>query len=156
MCGWRTMTICDLYFWSAKYRRHTRHYRHLAKPLARAITDFAAYQPLDKLAYVPTSHEHIKQRGIDHASVLAHATARALGIEALDVLIPSRHFVQAGSDRAHRHNNPHYIANANITGLSFVLIDDIATTRTSLFRSANALRRAGAREVIAATCAYRR
>ncbi len=139
----------------AKYARESSHYTHLAGYLARAIMSLS----LDKgnliMAYIPTITSHIRSRGNDHAQILARSVSRNCGISLTPALVASHDKAQVRSDANSRHVNPHYLPTRSLHGATVVLIDDIATTRTTLEHGARALRASGAHHVIGATLAYR-
>ena len=63
-------------------------------------------------------------------------------------------FVQVSSDIKTRQRLPRYICTKNLSNSNILLIDDVATTKTSLIRCAQALKKSGANRVDSATIAY--
>jgi ComF family protein len=103
---------------------------------------------------VPMHPRRQRARGFHPAGVLARAVARRLGAPlALDALVAVRETrSQTGLDRAARRRN---VREAFAPRAGFVappvvaLVDDVATTGATLCACARALRRAGARRVVA-------
>lgn len=138
----------------AKYSRESIHYSHLARYLANAIRSSSDASAHTLITYVPTIPSHLRSRGKDHAQILATAVARYLGNFA-PLLIPTHDKPQVSAGVNIRHRNPHYVAISSMKGADVVIIDDVATTRTTLIRAAESLRSHGAGRVIGATLAYR-
>jgi ComF family protein len=109
---------------------------------------------------VPMHPRRRRARGFHPAGVLALAVARRLGAPvALDALVALRETAsQTGLDRAARRRN---VRGAFAVRAGFVppadvaLVDDVATTGATLCACARALRRAGARRIVA-VCVARR
>jgi ComF family protein len=109
---------------------------------------------------IPMHPRRQRARGFHPAGVLARAVARRLGAPlALDALVAVRETAsQTGLDRAARRRNvrdafaprPGFSAPLHVA-----LVDDVATTGATLAAGARALRRAGARRIVA-VCAARK
>jgi predicted amidophosphoribosyltransferase len=98
---------------------------------------------VDVVTWVTTPVARVRQRGIDHAEVLARAVAAALHTPVVRLLDASEDGVE--HDR--------YEARIALPGSQVLLVDDVVTTGTTAVRAATALRRAGADEVALAVLA---
>lgn len=140
----------------AKYKGQFRHFSHQAELLARAIStsfDIAELKPI--VTFVPTLDSHKQQRGIDHANYLSLAVSRLLKLKQQHLLIPTHFQSQAKSNRTLRLNNPHFVGLNRLDGNRVLLIDDVASTRSTLLHASKALMNSGAKQVYCATLAYR-
>jgi ComF family protein len=110
--------------------------------------------PVEIVVPVPLHPRRLRARGFHPAGVLARAVARRLDAPlAADALVAMRAIPsQTGLDRAARRRNVQG-AFAPRTGFAappvVALVDDVATTGATLAACARALRRAGARRVVA-------
>ena len=104
----------------------------LSAPLVARLA--AAPPPVDVVTWVTTPPRRVRQRGIDHAAVIAGHVARGLGLPALALL--------AAADRGRRGDA--YVARHVLPGTDVLLVDDIVTTGATAWRAATELRRAGA------------
>jgi predicted amidophosphoribosyltransferase len=104
----------------------------LSAPLVARLA--AAPPPVDVVTWVTTPAARVRQRGIDHAAVIADDVARGLGLPVLELL--------AATDRGRRGDA--YVARHPLPGTDVLLVDDIVTTGATAWRAATELRRAGA------------
>lgn len=115
-------------------------------------------QPVDLLVPVPLAKNRLRERGYNQVSVLARPLSMALGIRfEAGALRRSRETrSQVGLTRAERHDNVHGAFNAEprrVNGRKILLMDDVATTGSTLSSCAEALYSAGAQDVFAVTVA---
>lgn len=156
-----TSTALDHHIWAfeyknvahllkaAKYKQEFYHYRYLVDYLANEI-----YSEYDFVTCVPTSNKHINKRGFDHSEYLAKLVAKKLHLKYKALLSQAHDFVQVQSTLKLRHNLPRYICDQQLQNKRILLIDDVATTKTSLDRCAQTLKKCGAKCVDGATLAY--
>lgn len=112
----------------------------LSPPLPTAVTS------------VPTTRARRRARGFDHAALLAEQVARRIHRPRLRLLHRDAGPPQTGLAAAARRQGP--VIHARGSAPSDVLVvDDVATTGTSLTAAAQALRAAGATRVLAVTAA---
>jgi len=108
---------------------------------------------------VPTATKRVRQRGFDHAQLLARSVARKLGLNYQPVLARLGQTRQVGSKRADRiaqMADKYLVKNsARVSGQKILLIDDVVTTGATLNTAARALRLAGATRVDALVFARR-
>lgn len=133
-----------------------------ARIFARYIVQTAAEQlsgQFDAVTYVPVSPQRNFRRGYDQARLLAQAAGQAWDVPAETTLRKIRHNRAQSSldDPAQRKQNvkhayavPHP---ERVAGRRFLLIDDVATTGSTLAACADALMAAGAASVVCAALA---
>ena len=99
---------------------------------------------------VPMHPKRLKQRGFNHAEVLARAMAARLEMPYEDVIVRTRNTVQqARLEGEERQNNlkDAFEADGPVRGRRILLVDDVYTTGETARECAIALRAAGARSV---------
>lgn len=135
------------------------HLRTAANPLsahlAATLRTYNDSNSLAKAGYlvvaVPTASGRVRERGFDHAALLAKTTAGRLALAYSPLLARLGQARQVGATRAqrmaqqtgtYRVTRPYLVAGRNI-----LLIDDVVTTGATLRAATAALRAAGARHV---------
>lgn len=134
-----------------KYRNR----RAVLDALAGAIVERLDVRvPVDAVTWVPTTAERRRQRGFDHAQLLARAVGRRLGVPAVRLLRRVDATAQTGLTAAARRVGPLFAAAARdrVPG-TVLLVDDVSTTGTSLTNAARVLRAQGCKWVIGAVVA---
>jgi competence protein ComFC len=108
---------------------------------------------------VPTATSRVRQRGFDHAALLAQCVAQKLKLptsKALGRLGQSRQLGTSRSERLKQTEGKYFIRNpAAIAGRNILIIDDVVTTGATLQEVAKTLRKAGAHRVDALVFAKR-
>jgi predicted amidophosphoribosyltransferase len=125
---------------AAKLRGARSGWPPLAAPLAARLLEREVV--VDAVTFVTTPRVRTRERGGDHAAVLARVVARALGLPAVRLLD-----AVAGAD------GDRYRAVRVLPGSDLLLIDDVVTTGATAWRAAAALRRAGAGRITLAVLA---
>lgn len=107
------------------------------------------------ISSVPTARVRVRQRGFDHAELIARefAQMRELRFERLLTRIGSSR--QVGSEKKQRRQQIQgaYEANKSVSHNTVILIDDIMTTGVTLNEAARTLKKAGVKQVHAAVFA---
>jgi predicted amidophosphoribosyltransferase len=123
--------------------------RAAAQPLADAIVGWLA-GPSSVVTWVPGRRSDIRRRGFDHAEAIARSVAKSCQVSAQPLL----HRIGSAPDqttlsRAERLCNLGHVFSAAHSPSRVLLVDDLITTGATVCACAGALRRAGARRVIA-------
>ena len=139
-----------------KYRRN----QALGEALASQIAGFlgSLQWDADLIIPVPLGKKRLKERGYNQVALvaepLAYLTELVYSPQALWKSRETRS--QVGLNVSQRRDNVHgaYQADSNVVkGKSIVLMDDVATTGSTIFSCTEALLTAGARDVYAITIA---
>lgn len=135
--------------WGLKYRRLD----YLAAAWAEELFERVATElpPLDAVVAVPLHWRRWLTRGYNQAVLLAAPLARRLGVPRLPMRRrrpTAAQTTQSGVDRRRNLQGAFAIA-GRVNGLRLLLVDDVATTGSTLRAAAGALRRAGAAAVTA-------
>jgi ComF family protein len=141
--------------------------RAVAKTLSGLMSgtfwNFISKEDIAKTNYliipVPTATSRVRQRGFDHAALLAQQLAKELQIPAEPVLWRLGQSRQLGTKRDERLKQAHgsYIVRkpSAVSGRNILLVDDVVTTGATLQAATQALRQAGATHVDALVFAKR-
>jgi ComF family protein len=109
------------------------------------------------VTWAPTTTQHRRDRGFDHAELIARAVARKLGTRPVALLKRVDKQAQTGQSREGRMRGPEFAVNASVHRISWrnvIICDDVATTGSTLRNAASVLRRQlGVDEVSAITLA---
>jgi ComF family protein len=139
-----------------KYRRDVALGDALAAHLAGYVRALA--WPIDTVVPVPLGAGRLKERGYNQISLIARPLALSLGWSyAPGALTRVRETKsQVGLTKRERHENVHgafRTVGMRVNGRVVLLMDDVATTGSTLSSCADALYRAGARDVFSLTVA---
>lgn len=101
------------------------------------------------LTWAPTTRDRARSRGFDQAELLARATARRLGVPTMALLDRIHGPPQTGRSGTERRRGPAFSASGvpERAPPRLLLVDDIATTGSTLGAAARALKSAGADEI---------
>lgn len=126
--------------------------RACAAPIGRLMAEFLSKADgFDCVTWVAMSKKKKRLRGYDQSELLARSVARTLGLPCLRLIEKVRETdTQHELPREQRITNIKnaYRADASAAGRSVILIDDIVTTGSTICECAEALYRAGAKEVL--------
>ena len=115
--------------------------------------------PLDCVMSVPPSHRRLVEHGFDHTAILTNAVAKQLNLPIISPkLIEREHRVpQASLNRKQRMSNlkNSFTLHFDACGKNVLLLDDIATTGSTLNELSGCLKKKGANKVIAVVLSRR-
>jgi predicted amidophosphoribosyltransferase len=129
--------------------------RDLVGWMAAALVDRAPPPTGATVTWAPTTAARRRARGFDQAELLARALARRWGLPVRALLQRRPGPAQAGRAARGRHEHPGFEVRTG-SPAAVVLVDDVATTGTTLTAAARALRGAGAQRVEAVVVARAR
>ena len=117
----------------------------LAQKVLERAPNFAAV--CDVVTWAPTGTARARQRGLDQSELLARRLARVLDVPCSRLLIKTSTNVQTGASRELRLRGSIFSARKLGVNSHVMVVDDVVTTGTTLRCAADALRKAGARQV---------
>lgn len=131
-----------------KYRNARSSVAYLADGMAALVVR----SRVDVVTWVPTTGERRRQRGFDHAELLAKAVARRLARPCRRLLRRLPGPAQTGRAAVDRRRGPPLVATRTLAAARVLVVDDVVTTGATATAAARALDRAGAArvEVVAA------
>ena len=139
-----------------KYRNRRILARYLAGLMVNRIIA-AGLRPgidIDVVTWAPTSARRRRQRGYDHAELIARQVAAQLRLPARRLL--QRHHsaaAQTGAGRVERLRGPSFAVSPRADGARVLVVDDVVTTGATLDTARAALKSTGAQRVIIAAVA---
>ena len=121
----------------------------MGQDMARAY-GFIEPTGADCVTAVPMHPKRLKQRGFNHAELLARDVAARLNLPYVEGLDRVRNTVQQArlNDEARRHNlKDAFVPREAVRGRIVILVDDVCTTGATAQTCARALKQGGARRV---------
>ncbi len=128
--------------------------RALKNPLADMLDEVLPEIPGQVIVIpLPTIPRHIRERGLDHTTLIAKRLSKLRGYGMNNILTRNKNTVQVGSDRATRlkqAKDAYAIKpNAKIKkDATYLLLDDVWTTGASMKAAKEKLQQAGASKII--------
>ncbi len=132
------------------------HERGSARVLASLLDEILPHFPSEVvITYIPTSSKHIRERGFDHAKLLAKELAQLRGMKCEATLVRRSNERQLGASRKVRQDQARraFTAKKQVQDTTYLLIDDIFTTGATVSAAASLLRVSGANDVWVAVIA---
>lgn len=130
-----------------------------AEPIALMMKEPLPHLPADTvIAHIPTATSRVRQRGYDHAELLAGALARQLGLRHEALLYRTTQSRQVGSKRADRlrqMEEAFMVKGGGVPRRRALLVDDLTTTGATLEAAARCLKSSGVKEVSAVVYAQK-
>lgn len=129
---------------SLKYRNE----RHFAKPLGELLAHAIVREremnyDFDYVTWAPTTSQHFRDRGMDHAELIAREVGKQLGIPVKNLLRRMTHETQTHRSRQQRLLGPTFRAHAIAAGRKVLVVDDVVTTGATLHAVRRAFRSIG-------------
>lgn len=143
-----------------KYNGETRLRRPLGLLVAENLEDFARGSSADLIAPIPLHRQRLKNRGFNQALLLAEILSEKWQIRLQrQLLVRTRQTIpQVELGRKQRLVNLHNIFAVRnqqlVADKTVILVDDVTTTGSTLREAATALKKAGAKKVLAVTISH--
>lgn len=131
--------------------------RAAAHDIAAAMSKLCDIPNGAVLVPIPTASSHIRARGYDQTLLIARRLAKIRGLPCLRLLSRQGQVRQVGASRRQRQAQLAGVFSCTQKldpAITYVLIDDVLTTGSTIEHAAGALRAAGAARIHAATFAY--
>ncbi len=118
--------------------------------IARQLDEIAPHLANTVVSYVPTARVRVRQRGFDHAELIAREFARLRQLPCKKLVQRQGSLRQVGSEKKQRVEQVSGVYQSiGRSPTSVVLVDDIMTTGATLSEVARTLKKSGARQVCA-------
>ena len=129
---------------SLKYRNQ----RQFARPLGKLVADAILHEramnyDFDYVTWAPTTSQHLRERGMDHAELIAREVGKQLGIPVKNLLRRMTHETQTHRSRQQRLLGPAFRAHSLAAGRKVLVVDDVVTTGATLHAVRRAFRSIG-------------
>ena len=129
---------------SLKYRNQ----RQFARPLGKLVADASLHEramnyDFDYVTWAPTTSQHLRERGMDHAELIAREVGKQLGIPVKNLLRRMTHETQTHRSRQQRLLGPTFRAHSLAAGRKVLVVDDVVTTGATLHAVRRAFRSIG-------------
>jgi len=155
----RNFEIMEVIY-SLKYRGFTRIGTEFGRELGSVVKKYRDIS-YDGIIPVPIHHARRRERGFNQSEIIARAVSEVLGCPVKTKVIKRKKYTpsQTTLSKSERRKNVDNIfvpfnSNEELYNLSFLLIDDVLTTGSTLNSLATSLLERGARRVDCAALAY--
>lgn len=128
-----------------------------AKLIAEIMADRLPYLNETVLVPVPTATSRVRERGFDHALLLAINLSELIDLPYSKALFRLNQAKQVGRNRTERRSQlaGTLEARTNLAGQHILLVDDVVTTGATIEEAARTLKKAGAKTVDAVVFAQK-
>jgi len=138
-----------------KFRYAREAYKVLGTLLLETLPDLPANTVI---VPIPTVTSHIRERGYDHTLLIADFVAKKRGLHLSQLLERKTRTIQRHASAAVRKKQARVAfaprRSIPLVDVPYLLIDDVATTGSTLIYAAKALKEMGASQVLVAVVAY--
>ena len=136
----------------AIHRLKYRGERHLATPIMQALLKRVEVKDdVDAIVPIPLHAQRLQQRGYNQSALLAQSLSAVLNVPVVEEYLSRVRDTtpQVSLPAARRRENVHnaFRVASRVEGSRILLVDDVATTGSTLRAAASALKRAGATRV---------
>ena len=144
-----------------KFQHGRAHARLFGTLMAQCLQD-RWREPVDLITWAPLSRKRLRERGYDQAELLARRVGEVTGLPVTAALVKTRNTKAQSSldaDDSRKANVQGVYAcspGVDLAGKRVILVDDVATSGSTLAECAACLRKAGAVSVVALTLARAR
>ncbi|NLH39921.1 MAG: ComF family protein [Elusimicrobia bacterium] len=127
--------------------------------MVKKFKDYTEFTGYDSLIYIPISARKIRKRGFNQTYLIAKKLSAMLGIELIESAVIKKKDArnQVGLDAHERAFNIkdsfELVDHSRINGRNIIIIDDVATTMSTIDEMAGILKSGGAKKVSAYTIA---
>lgn len=121
-----------------KYSHDTGMALPLARSVARIVDGLCVRDAV--LTWVPTTETHLRERGHDHAELIARHVGALTGLRVRRLLRREGVRTQTGHGRAERMAGPSFVSRPLSRPARVVVVDDVTTTGATFRNAALALR----------------
>lgn len=122
--------------------------------IAAGLAGLVRPAEVDVVTWAPTTPAHRRDRGFDHAEILARRVARHLGVPCRPLLRRAAGPTQTGRSGAERRTGPSFTPIRRAPGRRVLVVDDVVTTGATLAAAAAALRAGGVAVVVGVAAAH--
>lgn len=138
-----------------KYRSRVRLARDMAHTVVQLLNEHSfSCSSFDAVSWIPTTDLRRRQRGFDHAELIARHVGAQSGCTARQLLRRTSSAHQSGASRRERMLNPRYVAHPRCAGRHVLLIDDVTTTGATFREATRALLHGDAAGVVCCAVTY--
>ena len=108
---------------------------HVLEPLVRSVVSSDSV-----VTWIPTTDAHKRERGHDHAELIARHVAALTGLRVVRLLRREGDLTQTGHGRTERLRGPSFVARPVRHRHDVIVVDDVTTTGSTFRNAAVALR----------------
>ena len=137
-----------------KYRNRRRYIREFAAELADFAQLHVDVSRYHMVTWPPTSDRRRRERGSDHAELLARHFGAYVRLPTRRLLRKTNRAPQTGAPRSVRLQQVQFVASVPATVRSVIVVDDVVTTGATMHAATDALSKQGVENVFCLAIAY--